>query len=107
VYAFDGQRLSPQTIRKIAAVPGSPRVQPPDRPPNTFFAAGVAVHNKGGGGAGHAPPEAPGIGRVTVLRRLQGSGGSSSGNGWDIVIFLGIFGAIVRSLSLLSGRGSL
>lgn len=51
VYAFDGQRLSPQTIRKIARVPGKVRVfNLRTDPPNTFFAAGVAVHNKGGGG---------------------------------------------------------
>ena len=51
VYAFDGQRLSPQTIRKIARVPGRVRVfNLQTDPPNTFFAAGVAVHNKGGGG---------------------------------------------------------
>ena len=51
VYAFDGQHLSPQTIRKIARVPGQVRVfNLQTDPPNTFFAAGVAVHNKGGGG---------------------------------------------------------
>ncbi|MGZ8450422.1 MAG: polymorphic toxin-type HINT domain-containing protein, partial [Candidatus Deferrimicrobiaceae bacterium] len=51
VYAFDGERLSPQAIRKITRVPGKVRVfNLRTDPPNTFFAAGVAVHNKGGGG---------------------------------------------------------
>jgi hypothetical protein len=51
VYAFDGRRLSPQTIRRIVEVPGKIRAYNlRTDPPNTFFASGVAVHNKGGGG---------------------------------------------------------
>ena len=114
VYAFDGQRLSPQTIRKIARVPGKVRVfNLRTDPPNTFFAAGVAVHNKGGGGGGRRQGR-----RVTVLRRLQGIGGSSTGNKWGLVFFLTTFAAIIiivagkaviqkkeQELDFLFGRG--
>ena len=113
VYAFDGQRLSPQTIRKITEVPGKVRVfNLRTDPPNTFFAAGVAVHNKGGGGGGGGGSRSSGGSR--------GSGGSSTGNKWGIVFFLGTFAAIViivagkaviqkneQELDYLFGRGAI
>jgi hypothetical protein len=53
VYAFDGARMVPQSIRSVRAVPGIVRVfNLHTDDPHTFFAAGIAVHNKGGGG-GH------------------------------------------------------
>jgi predicted lipid-binding transport protein (Tim44 family)/uncharacterized membrane protein YgcG len=50
VYAFDGQGLSPQRIVSMRRVAGAVTVYNlhTDRP-NTFFANGIAVHNKGGG----------------------------------------------------------
>ena len=81
VYAFDGRHLSPQTIRKIARVPGKVRVfNLRTDSPNTFFAAGVAVHNKGGGGGGGGGSRSSGGSR--------GSGGSSTGNEGRIVFFI-------------------
>ena len=84
VYAFDGQRLSPQKIRKITRVPGKVRVfNLRTDPPNTFFAAGVAVHNKGGGGEGaggaaaRGPPEVPGD-RAVPRRAVVGASSFSS-----------------------------
>jgi hypothetical protein len=50
VYAFDGQRLSPQTIRKIARVPGRSAFQPPTDPPNTFLPRGRGTQQGRGGG---------------------------------------------------------
>lgn len=50
VYAFDGDGLSPQRILSMRTVAGAVTVYNlhTDRP-NTFFANGIAVHNKGGG----------------------------------------------------------
>lgn len=54
VYAFDGNGLSPQKIENIKKIEKSGRVYNlQTNAPNTFFANGVAVHNKGGGGGGH------------------------------------------------------
>ena len=111
VYAFDGQHLSPQTVRKIARVPGKVRVfNLRTDPPNTFFAAGVAVHNKGGGGGGGGGSRSSGGSR--------GSGGSSTG--WGFFFFLATFAAIVvivsvkaaiqknaQELDYLFGRGAI
>ena len=91
VYAFDGQRLSPQTIRKIERVPGKVRVfNLRTDPPNTFFAAGVAVHNKGGGGGGSRSSGGS-----------RGSGGSSPGG---FFIFLTMFAAIII---IVAGKGAI
>ncbi|MDD4889505.1 MAG: polymorphic toxin-type HINT domain-containing protein [Phycisphaerae bacterium] len=51
VFAFDGAALSPQPITAIEIVAGHVTVYnlQTDRP-HTFFADGIAVHNKGGGG---------------------------------------------------------
>jgi len=50
VYAFDGKGLSPQKIRSVKKVSGKVFVYNLQTDvPNTFFADGVAVHNKGGG----------------------------------------------------------
>ena len=50
VYAFDGRGLSAQKIEDIQRVTGKAKVYNLQTDfPNTFFAAGVAVHNKGGG----------------------------------------------------------
>jgi predicted lipid-binding transport protein (Tim44 family) len=51
IYVFDGQGLRPQPIEKIETVLAETTVYNLQTDePNTFFADGVAVHNKGGGG---------------------------------------------------------
>ncbi len=55
VFAFDGNGLTAQTISAIEPVPGTITVYNLQTDaPNTYFAAGIAVHNKGGGGGGHS-----------------------------------------------------
>ena len=50
IYAYDGKGLSPQPIVSIEAVAARVHVYNLQTDsPNTFFANGVAVHNKGGG----------------------------------------------------------
>lgn len=51
VYAYDGSGLNHQRIESIEAVRAQVRVYNlMTDAPNTFFANGIAVHNKGGGG---------------------------------------------------------
>lgn len=51
IYAWDGQTLSPQRIVSLQKINKRVRVfNLQTDEPNTFFAAGLAVHNKGGGG---------------------------------------------------------
>ena len=51
LYAYDGSGLSPQRIESIDAVLSRTRVYNlMTDAPHTFFANGIAVHNKGGGG---------------------------------------------------------
>lgn len=54
IFAFDGQGLSAQAILRLERIHAHTLVYnlQTDRP-NTFFADGIAVHNKGGGGGGH------------------------------------------------------
>ena len=50
IFALDGDRLRPQKIRAIERVHAHTRVYNLQTDaPNTFFANGIAVHNKGGG----------------------------------------------------------
>ncbi|MGD0571986.1 MAG: polymorphic toxin-type HINT domain-containing protein [Sedimentisphaerales bacterium] len=51
IFVFDGNGLSAQQIESIEIIKSSTRVYnlQTDKP-NTFFANGIAVHNKGGGG---------------------------------------------------------
>ena len=52
IYAYDGKGLTPQPIEHIEVVAAATRVYNLQTDmPNTFFANGVAVHNKGGGGS--------------------------------------------------------
>jgi predicted lipid-binding transport protein (Tim44 family) len=53
IFAFDGQGLSAQTVVRLERVHARTRVYnlQTDQP-HTFFANGIAVHNKGGGGGG-------------------------------------------------------
>ena len=51
IFAWDGQALSPQHIVSLQKISKRVRVfNLQTDQPNTFFAAGLAVHNKGGGG---------------------------------------------------------
>jgi predicted lipid-binding transport protein (Tim44 family)/uncharacterized membrane protein YgcG len=51
IYAYDGSGLNPQRIESIEAVRAQVRVYNlMTDAPHTFFANGIAVHNKGGGG---------------------------------------------------------
>ena len=51
IFAWDGQALSPQRIVSLQKISKRVRVfNLQTDQPNTFFAAGLAVHNKGGGG---------------------------------------------------------
>ena len=50
IYAFDGQGLSPQKILSLVRQPGKVTVYNLHTDsPHTYFANGIAVHNKGGG----------------------------------------------------------
>jgi predicted lipid-binding transport protein (Tim44 family)/uncharacterized membrane protein YgcG len=73
VYAYDGHRLSSQRIESIEAVHAPVRVHNlMTDSPHTFFANGIAVHNKGGGGGGGGSRGGGGF---------RSSGGRSSAGG--------------------------
>jgi len=98
VYAFDGQRLSPQTIRKIERVPGKVRVfNLRTDPPNTFFAAGVAVHNKGGGGG--CFPAGTKIRTPVGERPIE-----SLSDGMEVVAVAGDGRPVITTVRLRTGR---
>ncbi len=93
VYAFDGKGLSPQKIRRITRLDGTVRVYNLQvDPPNTFFAAGVAVHNKGGGGGGGGSHSSSSGSRSSGSSGSSGGSGGSSGGMLGLVIFFGVFG---------------
>jgi predicted lipid-binding transport protein (Tim44 family)/uncharacterized membrane protein YgcG len=73
VYAYDGNGLNPQRIESIEAVRSPVRVYNlMTDAPHTFFANGIAVHNKGGGGGGGGSRGGGGF---------RSSGGRSSAGG--------------------------
>lgn len=85
LYLFDGRGLSKETLRSKRLVPGpvsvyNLRVDAP----NTFFASGLAVHNKGGGGGGGG-----------------GRGGRGGAPSWFTII---LYGGIWLVSSLTKGR---
>lgn len=60
IYAYDGVGLRAQAIRSIDRVGQPVRVYNLQTDaPNTYFANGIAVHNKGGGGGGCFPAGTP------------------------------------------------
>ncbi|MFI5167946.1 MAG: TIM44-like domain-containing protein [Thermoanaerobaculales bacterium] len=79
IYAYDGTGLSPQSIESIETVATSARVYnlQTDKP-NTFFANGVAVHNKGGGGHGGGHSGSHGSSHIGSHSSGGFHGGSSS-----------------------------
>ena len=96
IFAFDGRGLTPQRIESIETVKAATTVYNLQTDaPNTFFANGVAVHNKGGGSHG-------------------GSHSSSSGGGSDgdpriflVVVFGIILILLVRRSSTVKPEGEL
>ena len=105
IYAFDGERLSPQRIESIEAVRAPTRVYNLQTDaPNTFFANGVAVHNKGGGGGSHG-------GGFHSSHSSSGSYSSHGGTGssgianWVIPVFWGGIVLLVVISKLAKKRG--
>ncbi len=95
IYVFDGIGMHARTIEEITPVKVQTRVYNLHTDaPNTFFANGVAVHNKGGGGGGHS---SGGGYHGGGYRGSSSHGGSSGGNEnpWPILIFLGLFGGVI------------
>ena len=93
VFAFDGRGLVPQVIRSITPVAGNVRVYNlRTDEPHTYFAAGIAVHNKGGGG-GHG---GGGGGGHFGGGGFGGRGfGGSGGDGADECFLIGVFFFVV------------
>ena len=100
IFARDGQSLSEQRIVSIQRVRERvPVFNLQTDHPNTFFAGGVAVHNKGGGGGGGG-----GFSRSSSSR--SGSSRSSSGGSSDdFVIFVIFFVLIVVFIILVVVAG--
>lgn len=95
VSGYDGQGLSPQTVLRIERVPGAVRVfNLRTDPPHTFFASGIAVHNKGGGGGGG--------GRGGGFRSGGSRGSRGTGGGGDsrvaVLLFFGFTAVFVYAV---------
>ena len=89
IYAYDGQGLNRQVIESVTAVKMPVRVYNLHTDaPNTFFANGVAVHNKGGGG-GHGGGSHSGGGYHGGIHGGSSSGGS--GNPLVAIIIVAVF----------------
>ncbi len=92
IFAREGRSLSEQRIVSIQRVRERvPVFNLQTDHPNTFFAGGIAVHNKGGGGGGG------GFSRSSSSR----SGSSRSGSGGDGVSFIIFFVFIVILIILV------
>jgi predicted lipid-binding transport protein (Tim44 family) len=87
VFAWDGQWLSEQRIVSLQLVRNRVEVfnLQTDRP-NTFFAGGLAVHNKGGSSSSSRSSSSS----SSSSRSSSGSGGGSAGD-WFVFVFLGIW----------------
>ncbi len=112
IYTWNGKGLSPQHILSIETVPGRIRVYNLQvDPPHTFFAGGLAVHNKGGGG-GCFPPGTPITtphGPVPIEKLSTGdtlTGVNSEGKPVEVRIE-SLHAARARVLTLQTDRGSL
>lgn len=116
VYAYDGHRLSAQRIDSIEAVAAPVRVYNlMTDAPHTFFANGIAVHNKGGGGGGGS--RGGGGYRSSGGRSSSGrSSGSSDGSPFVgilvfstivIIVILVIRKAKTENLDQLFSRGDI
>ena len=78
IYAFKDGQLAAQKIREIKNIPGPVAVYNlKTEEPNTFFANGIAVHNKGGGGF-----------HSSGSHRSGGGGGGGEDN--PVLVLLGV-----------------
>jgi predicted lipid-binding transport protein (Tim44 family) len=79
IFAFNGQGLSSQPIMQLRQVHArTPVYNLQTDQPHTFFANGIAVHNKGGGGGGGGHGGGGGF--------HSSGGGYSTGSGGDIQV---------------------
>jgi len=87
IYAREGQSLSEQRIVSIKRVQERvPVFNLQTDHPNTFFAGGIAVHNKGGGGGGGRSSSRSSSSHSSSGR--SSSGGSGGGGVAFVIIFL-------------------
>jgi len=102
IYAYDGYGLSRQAIESITPIKTPVRVYNLHTDaPNTFFANGIAVHNKGGGG-GHG-----GGGFHGGSSFHGGSRGGGNGSPWPALIIIGtIFGIVIIQAIVKKRSGS-
>jgi predicted lipid-binding transport protein (Tim44 family)/uncharacterized membrane protein YgcG len=103
VYAYDGSGLNPQRIEIIEAVRAPVRVYNlMTDAPHTFFANGIAVHNKGGGGGGS---RGGGGFRSSGSRSSSGRGSQGSGDPGDVFIAIWIMGVTAFIVIAIIRRG--
>jgi len=106
VYAFDGQGLSAQRIVSIERVRARTRVYNLQTDePNTFFANGIAVHNKGGGCFPAGTPVKTPSGEVAIELLLPGDSVLSGLGG--VTAVEATFVTRARVLELRTDRGVL
>jgi len=104
VYAYDGSGLNPQRIESIEAVRAPVRVYNlMTDAPHTFFANGIAVHNKGGGGGGGS--RSGGGFRSSGSRSSSGRGSQGSGDPGDVLIAIWIMGVTAFIVIAIIRRG--
>lgn len=102
IYAFDGHGLNSQQILSIEAVAAAVRVYNlMTDAPHTFFANGIAVHNKGGGGGSRGG----GGFRSSGSRSSSGRGTQGSGDPGDIFVAIWIIGLTVFIVIAIVQRG--
>lgn len=102
IFIFDGQGLSSQTIRSIEMVRARTAVYNLHTDaPNTFFANGIAVHNKGGGGGGGGSH-----GGGSFRSGSRSSGGRSGGDGDPRVFFviMGLFISVIIIVKIMEKK---
>jgi len=105
VYAYDGSGLNPQRIESIEAVRAPVRVYNlMTDAPHTFFANGIAVHNKGGGGGGGGSRSGGGF-RSSGSRSSSGRGSQGSGDPGDVLIAIWIMGVTAFIVIAIIRRG--
>ena len=109
IFAFDGRALAAQRIESIETVRAATRVYNLQTDaPNTFFADGIAVHNKGGGGShgsSHSSHSSAHFSHSSTSGSHGGSGGSAgaSASSRAVLVFFGVvFGVIC--LAVLASR---
>lgn len=100
IFAFDGQGLTTQSILRLEHVRTRTRVYNlQTNRPHTFFANGIAVHNKGGGGGGHG---GGGFHSSGGFRSYSSGSHGSSTSEWrhnDLVGACSMVGAFIGGLS--------